>query len=177
MTVMEEYGSSTLKSRQYAALRQMLGFNQAGPASSSSVISSATPTPAWKLLLFDRVGQDILSPLMNVKQLREEGVTLHLNIHTERSVKRKEFVCLVWINGFYLFIFLLKFPTKKYHGRKYRITSRDAFENVQWDWKSLIKKEMERNQVFFGLHPLKGSNVFQLMESSSLADVCSIRFR
>lgn len=34
--------------------------------------------PEWKVLVFDRYGQDILSPLLTVKDLREIGVTLHL---------------------------------------------------------------------------------------------------
>ena len=35
-------------------------------------------SPQWKILLYDRLGQDLLSPIMNVKSLRDEGVTLHL---------------------------------------------------------------------------------------------------
>ncbi|TRY79462.1 hypothetical protein TCAL_06784, partial [Tigriopus californicus] len=88
---MEGTGATTLKGRQCAALRQMLGFNQPGvlglngPGASGAHSATPTSAPAWKLLLFDRVGQDILAPVMNVKQLREEGVTLHLNIHSDRD--------------------------------------------------------------------------------------------
>lgn len=32
--------------------------------------------PVWKILIYDRLGQDIISPLMSVKELREQGVTL-----------------------------------------------------------------------------------------------------
>jgi hypothetical protein len=36
--------------------------------------------PVWKLLILDKYGQDIISPLISVKQLRELGVTLHLQV-------------------------------------------------------------------------------------------------
>lgn len=34
--------------------------------------------PVWKLLIYDRVGQDIISPIISIRELREMGVTLHL---------------------------------------------------------------------------------------------------
>ena len=53
------------------ALRQMLNLNQ--PES-----KSIAPEPVWKILIYDRYGQDIISPLLSVKELREMGVTLHV---------------------------------------------------------------------------------------------------
>eukprot|EP00127_Corallochytrium_limacisporum_P003969 Clim_evm18s156 gene=Clim_evmTU18s156 len=41
--------------------------------------------PVWKVLIFDRQGQDIISPLIKVGQLREMGVTLYLLIHGDRE--------------------------------------------------------------------------------------------
>ena len=41
--------------------------------------------PQWKVLVYDRFGQDIISPLLTVKELRDLGVTLHLNLHTDRD--------------------------------------------------------------------------------------------
>jgi hypothetical protein len=41
--------------------------------------------PVWKLLIYDSNGQDIISPLLNVKELRECGVTLHLRLHSDRD--------------------------------------------------------------------------------------------
>lgn len=32
----------------------------------------------WKVLVYDRFGQDIISPLVSIKELRELGVTLHV---------------------------------------------------------------------------------------------------
>lgn len=34
--------------------------------------------PVWKILIYDRYGQDIISPLISIKELRELGVTLHV---------------------------------------------------------------------------------------------------
>lgn len=37
-----------------------------------------TTEPVWKIFIYDRVGQDIISPLFSIKELREFGITLHL---------------------------------------------------------------------------------------------------
>jgi hypothetical protein len=34
----------------------------------------------WKLLVFDTVGRDVLSPLFKVGDLRREGITLHMYV-------------------------------------------------------------------------------------------------
>lgn len=34
--------------------------------------------PIWKVLIYDRAGQDIISPLILIRELREMGITLHL---------------------------------------------------------------------------------------------------
>jgi len=39
----------------------------------------------FSLLIYDRHGQDIIAPLLSVRQLREMGVTLHLLLHSERG--------------------------------------------------------------------------------------------
>lgn len=56
----------------------MLNFNV--PASKAT-----TTEPQWKVLVYDRFGQDIISPLLTVKELRDMGVTLHLKLHSERD--------------------------------------------------------------------------------------------
>lgn len=47
----------------------MLNLNQTQTRTSTS-------EPIWKILIYDRIGQDIISPLLSVKTLRELGVTL-----------------------------------------------------------------------------------------------------
>lgn len=51
----------------------MLNLNQMQSKSSAA-------EPVWKILIYDRVGQDIISPLISVKELRELGVTLHVYV-------------------------------------------------------------------------------------------------
>ncbi len=77
--------ANSLRGRQTAAVREMLRLDSAATNSASAAASSA-PSPQWKILLYDRLGQDLLSPILNVKALREEGVTLHLLIQqTDRD--------------------------------------------------------------------------------------------
>ncbi len=40
----------------------------------------------WKVLVYDRFGQDIISPLVSIKDLRELGVTLHVLVSTYLSL-------------------------------------------------------------------------------------------
>jgi hypothetical protein len=70
--------ASNLREKQAAALKRMLNFN--APLTKASVAE-----PQWKVLVYDRFGQDIISPLLTVKELRDLGVTLHLNLHTDRD--------------------------------------------------------------------------------------------
>ncbi|KAB0369026.1 hypothetical protein FD755_019031 [Muntiacus reevesi] len=37
------------------------------------------------VLIYDRFGQDIISPLLSVKELRDMGITLHLLLHSDRD--------------------------------------------------------------------------------------------
>lgn len=59
-------------------MKRMLNFNV--PFTKATVAE-----PQWKILVYDRCGQDIISPLLTVKELRDLGVTLHLNLHTDRD--------------------------------------------------------------------------------------------
>ncbi len=77
-------GQQSLLGRQVLALRQMLHLQEPQSSSSSSSLASSY-APQWKVLVFDRVGQDILAPVLSVKCLRDEGVTLHLYLMSERD--------------------------------------------------------------------------------------------
>ncbi|XP_056401227.1 sec1 family domain-containing protein 1 isoform X2 [Hyla sarda] len=56
----------------------MLNFNV-------PLVKSTAGEPVWKVLIYDRFGQDIISPLLSVKELRDMGVTLHLLLHSDRD--------------------------------------------------------------------------------------------
>ncbi|KAM9294460.1 G2/M phase-specific E3 ubiquitin-protein ligase [Gastrophryne carolinensis] len=60
------------------ALKRMLNFNV-------PLVKNNTGEPVWKVLIYDRFGQDIISPLLSVKELRDMGVTLHLLLHSDRD--------------------------------------------------------------------------------------------
>ncbi|XP_053330877.1 sec1 family domain-containing protein 1 [Spea bombifrons] len=70
--------AASIREKQAVALRRMLNFNV-------PVIKSNAGEPVWKVLIYDRFGQDIISPLLSVKELRDMGVTLHLLLHSDRD--------------------------------------------------------------------------------------------
>ena len=59
----------------------MLELNKSGTAAKTN----SGEEQIWKVLIYDRVGQDIISPLLSVKELRDAGVTLHLLLHSDRQ--------------------------------------------------------------------------------------------
>ena len=98
-------GGNNLRSAQIHSLLSMLNLNKPISNSSSSSrsplsntstqqsngstssSSSLIPTqlPTWKILIMDRTSQDILATSLRVQDLRENGVTLHLQLISERS--------------------------------------------------------------------------------------------
>merc|ERR1712029_1324632 len=85
-------GGNSLMGRQGEALKQMLNFNDVGQGSGNRDGYGAPYTdglmsnePKWKVLVYDSVGQAILAPIFSVKQLRDSGVTLHIQIDSQRD--------------------------------------------------------------------------------------------
>ncbi|WKX98449.1 hypothetical protein Q1695_013827 [Nippostrongylus brasiliensis] len=68
----------TIRSRQIAALRNVINLNQ-------PITNTMLMEPVWKILVMDKVGQDVISPLLPIKSLRDLGVTLHLLIGAKRE--------------------------------------------------------------------------------------------
>uniref|UniRef100_A0A0N4ZMQ5 Sec1 family domain-containing protein 1 n=1 Tax=Parastrongyloides trichosuri TaxID=131310 RepID=A0A0N4ZMQ5_PARTI len=68
----------SVRYREILALKQLLSLN-------TPAISTLSSEPVWKILIIDKYGQDIISPLLSVKQLRELGVTLHLMLPNKRE--------------------------------------------------------------------------------------------
>ncbi|KAK4324075.1 hypothetical protein Pmani_005260 [Petrolisthes manimaculis] len=71
--------AATLRGKQIASLRRMINLNT---GVGDSTVGSETP---FSILIYDKHGQDILTPLFKVKDLQEMGVTLHLLLHSERG--------------------------------------------------------------------------------------------
>lgn len=69
---------TSAREKQTAALKRMLNFN-------APPLNTSLSEPVWKVLIYDRFGQDIISPLLSVKELRDMGITLHLLLHSDRD--------------------------------------------------------------------------------------------
>jgi hypothetical protein len=86
----------TLRSAQLQSLLSILNFNQPvssttstsqlhnGGATSSELASTSGTPPVWKVLILDKVSQEILATSMRVQDLRDQGVTLHMQLHSDR---------------------------------------------------------------------------------------------
>uniref|UniRef100_A0A672HE32 Sec1 family domain-containing protein 1 n=1 Tax=Salarias fasciatus TaxID=181472 RepID=A0A672HE32_SALFA len=70
--------AASVREKQTVALRRMLNFN-------APPLKNTAAEPVWKVLIYDRFGQDIISPLLSVKELRDMGITLHLLLHSDRD--------------------------------------------------------------------------------------------
>lgn len=70
LRVLQKGNFKLLKSE---SIQAMLSFNGT-PASED----------LWKVLIYDKLGQDVISPLLKVNELRECGITVHLPIDKDR---------------------------------------------------------------------------------------------
>ena len=68
----------SVRDKQTYAVKSMLSFGQ-GP------VKKFSSEPEWKILIYDQYGQDIISPLLSVADLRELGVTLYLSLQSSRD--------------------------------------------------------------------------------------------
>ncbi|KAF8592781.1 Sec1-like protein [Ramaria rubella] len=80
---------STLQQAQTAALLSLLNLNSpdssatAAKAQGGLGIPNATP-PVWKILVLDQYTKDVLATVLRVQDLRDVGVTLHVQLHSNR---------------------------------------------------------------------------------------------
>lgn len=42
------------------------------------LVPTTSPDPVWKVLIFDEFGRDIISSVLKVNDLRDNGVTVHM---------------------------------------------------------------------------------------------------
>ncbi|KAJ0406539.1 hypothetical protein ATCC90586_003518 [Pythium insidiosum] len=75
--------TTSLQEKQKENLLRMLDFN--AEATDSSLDSADRWGEQWKVLIYDRVCRDIISPILKLHELRKKGVTLHMLIDTERD--------------------------------------------------------------------------------------------
>ncbi|KAF0299382.1 Sec1 family domain-containing protein 1 [Amphibalanus amphitrite] len=70
--------AASLREKQVVAIKKILNLN-------APLVNSSTTEPVWKVLVYDKYGQDVISPVLAVKELRDLGVTLHMPLHAVRN--------------------------------------------------------------------------------------------
>ncbi|KAG1049761.1 hypothetical protein G6F43_007929 [Rhizopus delemar] len=73
--------ANSLRSAQRVAITNMLHLN----STEESSTSVGPDNVIWKVLIFDKFGQDVISSIMRVNDLRENGVTVHMLLNQDRS--------------------------------------------------------------------------------------------
>ncbi|KAI0825012.1 Sec1-like protein [Trametes gibbosa] len=88
--------SPTLQESQTTALLTLLNLNNtvdpsnnptqavAGKAASALKIPAPSGPPVWKVLVLDQYTKDVLATVLRVQDLRDVGVTLHVQLHSNR---------------------------------------------------------------------------------------------
>ncbi|KAG1828403.1 Sec1-like protein [Suillus variegatus] len=88
---------TTLQQAQTAALLALLNLNApsdpspvqrpgtpSGKASTGLKVPAVTGPPVWKVLVLDQQTKDVLATVLRVQDLRDVGVTLHVQLHSLR---------------------------------------------------------------------------------------------
>ncbi|EDR15874.1 Sly1 vesicle trafficking sec1-like protein [Laccaria bicolor S238N-H82] len=90
-TLRQATASTTLQQAQARALLSLLNLNQPiEPSTTTSKQGSGFKTPpvsgppVWKVLVLDQQTKDVLATILRVQDLRDAGVTLHVQLHSLR---------------------------------------------------------------------------------------------
>ncbi|BFZ54449.1 Vesicle trafficking between the ER and Golgi [Savitreella phatthalungensis] len=65
----------SLRDLQVASIKRLLAFNS----------TESDDTPIWKVLVFDKLGRDVISSVLRVNDLRDAGVTVHMQLAADRQ--------------------------------------------------------------------------------------------
>jgi hypothetical protein len=77
----------SLRDLQRKALLKLLNLNseEEQNAQPNDLLPQVTTgEPVWKFLVFDKLGQDVISSVLRVSDLREAGVTVHMQLKADR---------------------------------------------------------------------------------------------
>ena len=77
----------SLRDLQRKALLKVLNLNseeEQNNQPSDLLPQVTTGEPVWKFLVFDKLGQDVISSVLRVSDLREAGVTVHMQLKADR---------------------------------------------------------------------------------------------
>jgi len=76
---------SSLRELQRKALLKLLNLNvQEETTTGGNELVQVNGEPVWKFLVFDKLGQDVISSVLRVSDLREAGVTVHMQLKADR---------------------------------------------------------------------------------------------
>jgi len=80
----------SIRELQKRALLRLLNLNSQGDNQDLIQPNDLLPQvlngePVWKFLVFDKLGQDIISSVLRVCDLREAGVTVHMQLKADRQ--------------------------------------------------------------------------------------------
>jgi len=75
----------SLRENQIDAIINMLNLNVPVNNDNNELTQSTQPELIWKVLIYDKKGQSIISPLLKVNQLRENGITVHMSLYSDRQ--------------------------------------------------------------------------------------------
>lgn len=77
--------SLSLREHQIQSLKTLLSFNNPNQhPTTTTTESNPSSLPPWKVLILDQRSQDILATTLIVQDLRALGVTLHMQLNTDR---------------------------------------------------------------------------------------------
>ena len=76
----------SLRSTQLEAVLSMLNLNRPKASVQSSAESPVgNDEIVWKVLIYDSLGQEVIAPLLRVSDLRDNGITVHMQLFAERQ--------------------------------------------------------------------------------------------
>ncbi|KAF8743678.1 hypothetical protein AX14_001210 [Amanita brunnescens Koide BX004] len=74
----------SLQQAQTAALLTLLNLNNSLNTTAASKTQPVSGPPVWKILVLDQRTKDVLATVLRVQDLRDVGVTLHVQLHSLR---------------------------------------------------------------------------------------------
>ena len=77
---------SSLRDLQRKVLLKLLNLNVQEETNNAggNELLAVNGEPVWKFLVFDKLGQDVISSVLRVSDLREAGVTVHMQLKADR---------------------------------------------------------------------------------------------
>ncbi|KNE71841.1 hypothetical protein AMAG_16273 [Allomyces macrogynus ATCC 38327] len=78
----------SLRTATRTALLKMLALDDEVDPSTSSTTTPVVTAGQWKVLILDSEGRDVLTPVLNLSDLRDTGVTVHMSLGAPRQPLR-----------------------------------------------------------------------------------------